>query len=320
MRIRITYRDKLTLRCNSLKRRQTWYFFEKMVGVLDGQEYTDPALMRIRLNIVRLQPRQDLITLNELLQQLATEAAMLETADYTKSEEETKEKFDSDKKLVQSLFNVHVRVETESGAVFSQNRGTILQGPDMPQKVTAVEFNTGYQFRERANRDARNQAYVLLDFRSSASPGFNVQPDNETPNNSQIVMVGENANWVRAAYSKIEEFLEPKCRKGMWLHRSGTYDLFLMTIGVLFLAWTMTWAVPKVDQLFGGYSQIYIYSGYVFSFLLALRFFMFMFNYTRLIWPVMEYSENTATIVAHRFIWSTVLLGVIAGIIKDLLF
>lgn len=90
--------------------------------------------------------RQDLITLNELLQQLATEAAMLETADYTKSEEETKEKFDSDKKLVQSLFNVHVRVETESGAVFSQNRGTILQGPDMPQKVTAVEFNTGYSF------------------------------------------------------------------------------------------------------------------------------------------------------------------------------
>ena len=133
-------------------------------------------------------------------------------------------------------------------------------------------------------------------------------------------MVGENANWVRAAYSKIEEFLEPKRRKGMWLHHSGTYDLFLMTIGVLFLAWVMTWAVPKIDQLFGGYSQIYIYSGYVFSFLLALRFFMFMFNYARLIWPVMEYSENSATTVAHRFIWSTILLGVIAGIIKDLLF
>lgn len=264
--------------------------------------------------------RQDLTTLNELLQQLASEAATLETADYTKSEEETKEKFEADKKLVHNLFNVHVRIETESGAVFSQSGGSIFQRPDMPQKVTAVEFNTGYLFRERATHDPRNQAYVLLDFRTGSSPGYKVQPSLATTNNSQIVMVGENANWVRAAYSKIEEFLEPKRRKGMWLHHSGIYDLFLMTIGVLFVAWVMTWAMPKIDKLFAGYSQIYIYSGYVFSFLLALRFLMFMFDYARLMWPVMEYSENSAVTVAHRLVWSTILLGVIAGIVKDLLF
>lgn len=147
-----------------------------------------------------------------------------------------------------------------------------------------------------------------------------MQPAHQTPNNSQIIVTGEDTNWVRAAYSKIEEFLESKKRGGTWIHEAEIYDLFLMTVGVLFVAWIMTWSVPFFDAIFSGYSKIYIYSGYAFSFLLAIRFFMFMFDYARLMWPLMEYKENSAITIGHRFIWSSILLGIIAGVIKDLLF
>lgn len=62
-----------------------------------GDETTPSLRMYKPLRGFKLS-RQDLITLNELLQQLAREAATLETADYTKSEEETEEKFKADKK------------------------------------------------------------------------------------------------------------------------------------------------------------------------------------------------------------------------------
>jgi len=190
----------------------------------------------------------------------------------------------------------------------------------MPQQLTGLEYDTSYVFKQKLNRDPRNRIYILLDFRTSGSPGMNVQASNETINNSQIVVLGEDVNWVRAAYSKIMDYLRPKKRGGLWIHKAGIYDLLLMTMGVLFVAWVMTLSVPLIDRIFSGKSNIYIYSGYIFSFLLALKFFMMMFNYARLMWPIMEYKENSAITIAHRFIWSTIILGVIAGVIKDLLF
>lgn len=263
--------------------------------------------------------RQDLKDLNVLLKELAKEAGNLEVSVYTKTIDQTLEEFEADKKLIKDLFDIHVQVEIATGAVLSQRGEAIFDRPDMPRAITGVEFDTAYIFRSSVNRGPRNRAYVLLDFRTITSPGVNVQPAHETPNNSQILVEGDNQNWVRSAYSKIDEFLEARRRKGIWIHKAGIYDIFLMTFGVLFIAWVMTWAVPFVDRLFAGYSQIYIYSGYAFSFLIALRFFMFMFDYSRLIWPLLEYKENSELLVRHRFVWSTILLGVIAGIIKDLL-
>jgi len=98
---------------------------------------------------------QDSRDLNELLKELSSEAGELEIVDYVKGVDETQEKFESDKQFARSLFNIYVRIEAASGAIFSQSEGSIFHRPDMPRQVTGMEFDTNYAFRERANRDSR---------------------------------------------------------------------------------------------------------------------------------------------------------------------
>lgn len=264
--------------------------------------------------------REDLLQLYQLLQSLVDEAGDLEVLDYQVGEGQTDVQLQETKDLVKDMFKVFVRIETEKGATTSQASEDVFTKPDMPVKVSRIEFDGGFIFRERVKQNPRNQVYVLLDFRNIISPTISVQPAQATPNDSQFVLAGEDDKWVRAAHSKVEEFFENKIRKGMWVHNAGTYDLFLMTIGIIFVAWVLNFFVPHIDNLFVGLSKIYSYASYIFVFLAALRFFMFMFDYARVMWPIMELKGANPVAVGHRWIWAMILVTVIGGIIKDLLF
>lgn len=261
--------------------------------------------------------KEDLISLYELLQGQADDAATLQTAKWVRQEDQSPEDFESNVLAARALFRVFVRIETRNGETTSQGSDEVLRVPDLPRDVTRVEYDSGFLFRDRTNLDPANRVYLLLDFRKGRSD-LNVQPSLATPNDSQYIVVGENTAWVRSTKSRLDDFLQDRKRKGIWIHRSGIYDFLLNFVGVLFIAWLMSFFVPIVDNWFSGVDATYRYAGYIVAFLFAIRTFVFLFNYSRWIWPVVELRDGDPILKAHRFIWITLVLGIAGSAIYDL--
>lgn len=265
--------------------------------------------------------RDDLLKLYRLLQQLADEAGEKEVATFTLGEGQTQKNLQKSIDAAKSLFKVVVKIETEKQDILSQSSEEIFKNPDFPENISRIEFDTGSAFSDHVKLEPKHRIYFLLDFRKYGEAGVGTQPAQATPNDSGFTVVGEDSNWVHAAKSRIDNFFDTKKNeKRMWIHKEGIYDYLLIFVGTIFIAWTMSKSVPVIDDWLTVKGKIYVYGGYLFVFLFSLRFFLFMFNYVRFIWPVMELTGVTNVSKIHRGIWATISLGIIAAVIKDLFF
>jgi len=240
---------------------------------------TSPSLRRFTPLRGYAVSKDDLNKLYRLLQDLADEAGEMEVATFTLMENQTEEQLQQQIENGKKLFRVFVQIETEKKDVWSQSSEKIFSSTDFPENISRVEFDTGFTWLNKIKAEPKHRVFLLLDFRKYGATGITVQPAQATPNDSQFTVSGENSNWVHAAKSRIDNFFETrKKEKRIWIHSEGTYDIILMIVGIVFVAWTMSNAVPVIDDWFAKKGTIYVFAAYLFVFLLSLRFFLFMFN------------------------------------------
>ena len=262
--------------------------------------------------------KNDIIELYNILQEQLREIGQAQANQFILQKNQTLEDLERLKQNFISMFKIYVNIETDRGTTVINDLGNLFSIPDIPARVTRIEFTSANLYREIMKKEPSNQLYFLLDFRKSGSPGIVGAPGQATSNDSQYFVLGENVDWVRSTQSKIEDFLHSRRRKYSWLHSQGIYDILLQIAGVFLIAWFMGLLIPRVDVWFSASDDVYKYASYIFIFLVGIRLFAFMFNYARFIFPVVELKDNYPEMKAHRFICSAIILSASGGFLYDI--
>ena len=262
--------------------------------------------------------KEDLKTFCEILQE-SSRAAAEEEISYYAPLDRSAEQIPVDKELLRSGFELKITVR---GADDERIYGTIpavFDSPRFPNKVKSLYINSETDLRNLYNWYPRNRFELLLDFTKSELFNLSLSPSISTPNASNISVSGLNSDWVSGVYRKITDFIKGKRTHRRFLHRHSVYDIFVLCGGLPF-AFSIAYKLSGwIGNTFGEISRILESAAYVYVFFLSLHLFKALFDYTRWVFPIVEYTGTKSAVGKHRIILGSLICGVSANFIYDLI-
>ncbi|MDE0483156.1 MAG: hypothetical protein OXI67_11295 [Candidatus Poribacteria bacterium] len=262
--------------------------------------------------------KEDLKTLCEILQESSRAAAEEEISYYAPLDRPV-EQIDSDKELLRSGFELKVTVRgTDDERIF----GTIpavFGSPRFPSKIKSLYINSEMDLRNLYGWYPRNHFEILLDFTRSELFNLSLSPSISTPNASNIFVSGLNSDWVSGVFRKVTDFIKEKRTHRRFLHRHSVYDILVLCGGIPF-AFSIAYKLSVWSgNTFGEISRILETAAYVYVFFLSLHLFKALFDYTRWVFPIVEYTGTQSAVGKHRIILGSLICGVLANFIYDLI-
>ena len=262
--------------------------------------------------------KEDLKTLCEMLQESSRAAAEEEISYYAPLDRPV-EQILADKELLRSGFELKVTVR---GADDERIYGTIpvvFGSPRFPSKIKSLYINSEMDLRNFHDWYPRNRFELLLDFTKSELFNLSLSPSISTPNASNIFVSGLNSDWVSGVYRKVTDFIREKRTRRRFLHRHSVYDALVLCGGLPF-AFSIAYKLSGwISNIFGEISGILESAAYVYVFFLSLHLFKALFDYTRWVFPIVEYTGMTAAVGKHRIILGSLICGVLANFLYDLI-
>lgn len=130
------------------------------------------------------------------------------------------------------LYRVNLLVRGAQGEVTTTDDPSTLTLDALPQPVNLIEFEIGANYRFATGKVANNRAVVRFDF--TKPPAFELSnPSGQpTPNGSSIFAIGTDIFWVAGIFERINALLTHMAVRTSWLHRSHTYDVLLLLLGL----------------------------------------------------------------------------------------
>ena len=261
-----------------------------------------------------------LLSLFDILNDKAVNAANHNTEGFARSENESDEEFSAIKLNAQNLMRLSVLIKLNNGhwqRVFTRGdfEGYLdTHGP----VIEFIEYESAFEFRNRVNRPAVNQFYIDLDLKKQNV--FDIlQKASDTINQSNGVITGNNSNWVNGTYKALEDFFKLYSTPYDFIHKKSSYDLMLWLFGMpLTLAWLYKfsqwqWMGNKLDQS----PEIITIAVYIYLSVLILFIFRILFNYTRYIFLKVEGPRHpNKGPWRHRGLLAALLLTYIGGLFK----
>ena len=262
--------------------------------------------------------KEDLKTLCEILQE-SSRAAAEEEISYYAPLDRPEEQILADKELLRSGFELKVTVR---GADDERIYGTIpavFGSPRFPSKIKNLYINSEMDLRNFYDWYPRNRFELLLDFTKSELFNLSLSPSISTPNASNIFVAGLNSDWVSGVFRKVTDFIKEKRTHRRFLHRHSVYDILVLCGGIPF-AFSIAYKLSVwISNTFGKISGILETAAYVYVFFLSLHLFKALFDYTRWIFPIVEYTGTQSAVGKHRIILGSLICGVSANFIYDLI-
>jgi hypothetical protein len=256
--------------------------------------------------------------LYRLLDARVREASLNETNNIRQTTDQTDEDLQETIRIIDESYVVTVQITTQDGQTIVGSSSSILDSAEMPQNISRIDFDTGFEFDKRFKLMPRNRIVLNLDF-SKFIPLDTTNPTTTpTPNNSQLFMSGQDQNWIIPAYEKIKHFLESRRNTTLWLHKRNTYDILLILFGMPIGFWLTYRLTETLRNSFADASIVLEVAVLVYVFVLWLYFFRFLFFYAKWAWPLVEYtgaSRNEARL--HRGFWRFLAGGVFVGLVYD---
>ncbi len=260
--------------------------------------------------------KEDLKTLCEMWQESSRVAAAEEISNYAPLDRPI-EQIRADQELLRSGFEL-----TAHGADDERIYGTIpavFNSPRFPSKIKSLYINSEMDLRNFYDWDPRNRFELLLDFTKSELFNLSLSPSISTPNESNIFVSGLNSDWVSGVYRKVTDFIREKRTRRQFLHRHSVYDALVLCGGFPF-AFSIAYKLSGwISNIFGEISGILESAAYVYLFFLSLHLFKALFDYTRWVFPIVEYTGTTAAVGKHRIILGSLICGVLANFLYDLI-
>ena len=237
--------------------------------------------------------KEDLKTLCEMLQESSRVAAAEEISNYAPLDRPI-EQIRADQELLRSGFELKV---TAHGADNERIYGTIpavFNSPRFPGRVKTLYIDSAQDLRNLHNWVPRNRFELFLDFTKSELFNLSLSPSISTPNESNIFVSGLNSDWVSGVYRKVTDFVKEKRTRRQFLHRHSVYDILVLCGGFPF-AFSIAYKLSGwISNIFGEISGILESAAYVYMFFLSLHLFKALFDYTRWVFPIVEYTGTTA--------------------------
>jgi hypothetical protein len=103
-----------------------------------------------------------------------------------------------------------------------------------------------------------------------------------------------------------------------FLHAAFVYDFGLMAVGLplgLWLCWRLS---GLIDISLGRHSGFLSSIAYVYLVLMGIWIYRILFGYSKWAFPTFELRESGGRSRHHRYIWGTIVLGVLGNAVYDI--
>jgi hypothetical protein len=258
----------------------------------------------------------ELRRLLSILQERSLSAGEIEASHFQKRDQ-TDETFEANKKIIRDGFLLWLTITASDGMKLTGTIETVFDSPDFPDEVASVFFDTSMLLRTGHNYTPANKCVLFLDFRRPEVFNFTLLPSQETSNQSNVAIQGNDATWVHGVYHELERYLSEYPSTLQILHRHTTYDCLVWTLGLPLAFWLCFRMSHYVSKASG--SPFLSSALYVYLFLACLFGFRILFHYSRWIWPLVEFRGPKNRAIRHKVLWSALALSLSGSVIYDVL-
>jgi hypothetical protein len=209
-----------------------------------------------------------------------------------------------------------VEIWGSDGDYFAGDDISIFDDMRLPEKITCIKFTSAKVYTASTNRNPKNTFEVQFDFRKARLTDFSRPLNPDATNNSYINIQGINDTWVNGVYQKISNMLNDRKTNRNWIHTSFAYEIMLYTI-FLPMNFRIVYLIGQKFRLFalqnplqiGAY--IYLFIGFLFIFRI------FLFNYPRWVYPLIELKYSEANSIKHQAMLAAIFLALISTTIYE---
>ncbi len=233
--------------------------------------------------------------------------------------EQSDEDFASFKDTVKGGYELRITVNGSDGKQLLGAVDDIVNSPNYPEDIKSIYISSDSILQGAYNYMPRNYFQIFFDFSKPKLLDFSIGPSQATPNGSVITVSGYDATWDHGVFNELDSFVKKNPSSMTWLHKNGVYDLLLWVAGLPFGFWLCYKLSGVVAALFARISPFVVSAAYVYIFFCVLFCFRLLFQYSRWIWPQVEYRGARSESLKHRIVLGTIILGVVSSIVWDIL-
>jgi len=261
--------------------------------------------------------KHDLPLLYDILNDKQLEVAQEIEQLIIKAPTESDEQFERRRSGIRDAFVTLVSITAHDGKTIHGRSRDIFSNSLMPERIRSVLFSTSNALKSLGITPS-NQASLLLDFGRPPFVNMGVIPSAPTLNESNYDIEGKTEAWVTSLDVRLRNFFVERATMRGWIHRRGTYDLLLISVGLMGALWSSARLAPLVA--FSNAPPIVMNGTYVYAFFLGLYLFRGLFDYTRWVFPLVEMKGARKDWAARqRAFWWFLVAGLILAALYDAL-
>lgn len=255
----------------------------------------------------------------KILESANEESAKIELDKLKKKDSETNEQFSKVKEDYKKLFKVSIHIYGAKGAFSLTESSSIFDDSSLPVSITKIYFENHSKYKVTLRKNPINTFQINFDFSKPKVFDFNSSPSYATPNNSYIDVLGENESWVTSTFTRVKESLADYKNNHGWLHVNNIYDLFLWFLFIP-LSFRLLYIINRsLSPHFAQFSAFFKVACYLYFFIITINIFRIIFNYTRWIFPNIEFDHvSKRGAEFHRYVLGVILLGIVITFICDI--
>lgn len=217
---------------------------------------------------------------------------------------------------IRNLFKLSVHIVGSKGEYIVADEVNIFDDENFPNKINMIVFDSSFYYKQVTNQEPMNKVIVEVDFKKQHIFDFSYPSTAHEKNASSITVAGSDDTWVSGVHSKILSFLEERKTNRNWLHKRHFYDLFLY---ILFYPIVFWFIFRASGVLQGKVPTVFLVAVCFYVFMLLLFILRILFNYTRWIFPLIEFAPKSGTKMArHRAVLGTLILAFISSLVYDI--
>lgn len=250
------------------------------------------------------------------LQERSYAAAEIEISKFEKGTQ-SDDDYEKNKNAIRGGFELKLTIVGVNGKELFGNINDLFDSPNFPEEIKSIYVNSEGPLKAIYNYHPQNSFEVFMDFSKPNLFNLSFQPSQETPNESNIKVQGYDSTWTHGVFSEFTKFIDDLPSKFAWIHKHSVYD-FLVWIAGLPLGFWFAYRLSEIlNRMFGSFSMFVLNAAYVYIFFATLILFRMLFHYARWIFPLVEYKHPRNRALKHRITLVTITLGLIAGLIHD---
>jgi hypothetical protein len=261
----------------------------------------------------------ELRRLLDVLQERAFAAADIEERHLNKLESQTDEQYEQAKKDLRAGFRFLVTVSGTDGRKLSGTIEDIFDSPNFPGNVKDLILDSATPLRTRYNYYPRNKIVLFIDFGRPAVLNFTIMPSQETMNESNIEVSGNDVTWVNGVFQEAVDYISKYPTTASWLHRHTVYDVIVWLLGLPLSFWACAKASRFIETGFLENSPFLRAALYVYIFFISLSLLRVAFHYARWIWPLTEYRSNINKSLKHKAVFTAICSSIGLRLLYDVL-